>query len=135
MYENCDIEFVSTLLQSTDIPNVTVTGNYSSSTTSYDNFDCCNNGLRETGDDNDTTTMVSPYNRFMAGAGGLMRYSLAMRDTTGRWQSFTTGTGGNSNTPKSKNTAKFIMGDIVYLSMGSDVANGNLIGTSVVRHY
>ena len=54
-YDNCTVEMQDSLITPTNIPNRTTSGYYYSANTSYDNFDFCNNGLRETGDDNSTS--------------------------------------------------------------------------------
>lgn len=99
----------------------------------YSNLDAVNRGLRETADDNDYTTIRSYYDRITAGTGGLMAYSLAMKDSSGKWQSFTTTSG--TGTTKTKNTAGFILGEIVYLNMSGNVTNGNVVGWNVTARY
>ena len=99
----------------------------------YSNLDAINRGLRESGDDNDYTTIRSYYDRITAGTGGLMAYSLAMKDSSGKWQSFTTTSG--TGTTKTKNTTGFILGEIVYLNMSGNVTNGNVVGWNVVSRY
>ena len=99
----------------------------------YSNLDAVNRGLRESSDDNDTQTIQSYYDRVMAGTNGIMQYSLAMRDSVGRWQSFTTTNG--VGTTKTKNTVGFVLGEILYMSTGSNITNGNITGWGVCRHF
>lgn len=92
-------------------------------------------GLQETGDSTDTTTMQLVYSYIKAGTNGIKQYSLVMQDSSGNWQSFTTGTGG-TGTSKAKNTAGFRLGSrIYYVNRSSDLAAGSTIGSSTVRAY
>lgn len=58
-YENCTVELQDSLITPANIPNRAAnTSWYSSTDTSYDNFDAFNYGLKQTGDAN-TTTYIS----------------------------------------------------------------------------
>ena len=55
-YENCTVELQDSLITPTNIPERSAHTNYYSSTnTSYDNFDAANYGLKQSGDNNSTS--------------------------------------------------------------------------------
>ena len=55
-YDNCTVELQDSLVTPTNIPNRAAhTGWYSSTNTSYTNFDAASNGLRQSGDANSTS--------------------------------------------------------------------------------
>ena len=80
-YENCTVELQDTLVTPTNIPNrAGHTGWYSSTNTSYSNFNACDAGLKQTGDAN-TTSISNLYhangNYIMSSA--LYRYQLVFQ--------------------------------------------------------
>ena len=77
-YENCTVELQDTLITPTNIPNRAAHTNwYSSTYTSYSNFDACSNGLKQTGDAN-TTNITNVYsgNGSYVAHSALYRYQL-----------------------------------------------------------
>lgn len=74
-YEGCTVEFQDSLITPTNIPNRSAhTGWYSSTDTSYDNFDAYSYGYKFTGDANTTT-----INSLMAGSGNYVVQSAVYR--------------------------------------------------------
>ena len=74
-YENCTVELQDSLITPTNIPNRSAhTGWYSSTNTSYTNFDACSNGLKQTGDSNTTT-----INNLVRGSGNYVMNSVLYR--------------------------------------------------------
>lgn len=77
-YENCTVEMLNSLITPDNIPERTAHTNYYSSTnTSFSNFDACNYGLKQSGDAN-TTTIGNLYHgngNFIADS-ALYRYQL-----------------------------------------------------------
>ena len=77
-YENCAVELQDELITPTNIPNRAAHTNwYSSTNTSFDNFDACGYGLKQTGDNN--TTSISNlylYNGNYRADSILYRYEL-----------------------------------------------------------
>ena len=77
-YKNCEVELQDTLITPDNIPNrATHTAWYSSTNTSYDNFNAYSQGLKQTGDV-DTTTISSLYHyrgNFIANS-AIYRYQL-----------------------------------------------------------
>lgn len=126
--DNCEV----TLLD-TPVKWASWTGTGSTNYNGISSMDAVSRGLQESGDANDTTTILSYYDRITAGSSGLKQYSLAMQDSTGAWQSFTTDYG--VGTSKTKNTTGFVLGDIVYLSMSGNVNNNNIVGWGAVRRF
>lgn len=133
-YENCTVELQDTLITPTNIPNRTTSGYYNSAYNSYDNFDFCNQGLKETGDDTgndaDRTLQNLMYFRFTTGAAGIGRYTLLMEESTGVYSSLTT-TFPNTNTPLSTLTmntgVKYKLGRIIYFNQNVNrAANTNM---------
>lgn len=98
--------------------------------TEYDGY---NNGLRETGDDNDTSTQRAYYARLTAGTNGIKMYSLIMKDGTGKWQSLTTNSG--TGTTKTKNTTGFVLGNVFYMNRSTDIGADGVTGNNEVSQY
>lgn len=80
-YNECTVELQNTLVTPTNIPDRAAhTGWYTSTTTSFSNYDACNPGLRQTGDSNTTTIsnlIYSNGNHVMDSA--LYRYQLVFQ--------------------------------------------------------
>ena len=77
-YENCTVELQDTLITPTNIPERAAHTNYYSSTnTSYDNFDAANYGLKQSGDNN-TTSITNLYfnNAYYVAKSAIYRYQL-----------------------------------------------------------
>ena len=90
------------------------------------------NGLQESGDANDTTTMQLTYSLITAGTSGIKMYSLVMQDASGKWQSLTTDSG--TGVGKTVNQAGFRLGSkVYYVYRSTDVAANDRIGTSQLR--
>lgn len=77
-YDNCTVELQNSLITSTNIPNrASNTAWYSSTYNSYTELDACNNGLRETGDDNTVNIYsLTPYYGTFNADSALYRYQL-----------------------------------------------------------
>ena len=74
-YDGCTVEFQDSLITPTNIPNRSAHTNwYTSTNTSYDNFDAANYGYKFTGDANTTT-----INSLMAGSGNYVAQSVVYR--------------------------------------------------------
>ena len=77
-YENCVVQFSDTLITPDNIPNRSAHTNwYSSSNTSFGNYDACSNGIKMTGDANSTTihSLYRYQGNFVADS-ALYRYQL-----------------------------------------------------------
>lgn len=77
-YENCVVEFSDTLITPDNIPNRSAHTNwYSSSNTSFGNYDACSNGIKMTGDANSTTihSLYRYQGNFVADS-ALYRYQM-----------------------------------------------------------
>jgi len=76
--ENCTVEFENNVITPDNIPGRAAnTDWYTSTNTSYDNFDFCSQGLRETGDDNTTSIsrLINSY-AYYTTKNDLYRYQL-----------------------------------------------------------
>lgn len=90
------------------------------------------NGLQESGDANDISTLQLTYSQITAGAGGIKMYSIIMQDASGNWQSLTTTSG--TGVSKTVNPAGFRLGSkLYYVYRNTDVAANSRLGTSQLR--
>lgn len=113
--ENCTFEFFGEMKKH----SVAYTSDY----VALSEVDGTNNGLRESGDDNDTSTIYSANTGYVVGANGMKQYSLCAIDKDGMLQSFTKTSG--TGTTKTVNDAKFKFPLILYrYNQGTDRANG-----------
>lgn len=91
------------------------------------------NWIEVTGlDSNDNTydrTFI-PNDPYIAGTGGLMQYSLCMRDADNKLQSFTTTNG--TGTSKTKNTAGFVPGKVYYHGKNGNISSGTRVDNSTI---
>ena len=136
-YDNCTITFLDTMKLFADMPgsNSTNYGNTSSgaNATRY-SFDGVTQGWSFSGDRNTYPYLLSAYyTRPYAGVNGTKQYSLAMEDSVGRLQSFTTTHG--TGTSKAKNTQGFRLGRMYYLYTSGNYTEGQQFGNDVARTF
>ena len=134
-YKNCTLTFLDTMKLFADMPgsNSTNYGNTSSgaNATRY-SFDGTTQGWTFVGDRNTYPYLLSAYyTRPYAGVNGTKQYSLAMEDSVGRLQSFTTTHG--TGTSKAKNTQGFRLGRMYYLNSSGNYTEGQQFGNDVSR--
>lgn len=134
-YKNCTPTFLDTMKLFADMPgsNSTNYGNTSSgaNATRY-SFDGVTQGWTFSGDRNTYPYLLSAYyTRPYAGVNGTKQYSLAMEDSVGRLQSFTTTHG--TGTSKAKNTQGFRLGRMYYLNTSGNYTEGQQFGNDVSR--
>ncbi len=90
------------------------------------------NGLQESGDANDISTMQLTYSQVTAGSEGIKTYSIIMQDAYGKWQSFTENSG--TGTSKIVNQNGFRPGSkLYYVNRNTDVAADARLATSQLR--
>ncbi len=137
-YQNCTVELQDSLITPGNLPNISTSNYYSSTASSFDNFDCCNSGLRETGDDN-TIEDLSTYFTGKTGSIGIWATSLFMEDSNGTYQNICTASDGtvtssNRTTAKTKkaNPNGFKVGGKVFYSTTTYAANTNISGWGVI---
>lgn len=134
-YKNCTPTFLDTMKLFADMPgsNSTNYGNTSSgaNATRY-SFDGVTQGWTFSGDRNTYPYLLSAYyTKPYAGVNGTKQYSLAMEDSVGRLQSFTTTHG--TGTSKAKNTQGFRLGRMYYLNTSGNYTEGQQFGNDVSR--
>lgn len=113
--ENCTFEFFDEMKKH----SVAYTSEY----VALSEVDGTNNGLRESGDDIDVSTISSISTGYVVGTNGMKQYSLCAIDKDGKLQSFTKTSG--TGTTKTVNDAKFKFPLILYCyNQGTDRANG-----------
>ena len=125
---NCEFSFVSSMESFESVYTTDKYGNYSQ-------FGVTTQGLDESGDANDTTSLYLYYSQLTAGTNGISRYSLIMLDNNNKWQSFTKGSGG-TNTDKLKNDVGFKLGSrIYYVNKSTDTAADTKLGNNTIMAY
>lgn len=113
--ENCTFEFFDEMKKHSVA--------YTSDFVALTEIDGTNNGLRESGDDNDTSTIYSSSTGYVVGTNGMQQYSLCAIDKDGKLQSFTKTAG--TGTTKTVNDAKFKFPLVLYrYSQSTNRANG-----------
>ncbi len=78
----------------------------------YNEYDGTNNGLRETGDENDYNKLLNSEAKAYAGTNGIFPTTLIMEKEDGKYESFVLYK--SELTTKSKNTSGFRLGKILY---------------------
>ena len=122
---NCSVTMFDGLKLYSGIPGTGST-NYSG----YGEWDGFNNGLRETGDDNNYDRLVSQSARVYAGTNKIYPYTIIMEDSSGKWQSIVM-----SNTvamSKSKNATGFRPERMFYYHSGSTVSSSAQVATTTL---
>ena len=136
-YDNCSVEFQDSLITPTNIPNRAAhTDWYSSSNTSFDNLDACNNGLKQSGDANSTSICNLMYRGGTRIAdSALYRYQLMVEidaDTLSPFNNV------NNSTATSKtlltNVEFNAFGNIFYYNSTTNVAAGAAIASDVTMY-
>lgn len=113
--ENCTFEFFDEMK--------THSVAYTSDFVALSEIDGTNNGLRESGDDNDTSTINSSSTGYVVGTNGMQKYALCAIDKDGKLQSFTKTSG--TSTTKTVNDAKFKFPLVLYrYNQSTDRADG-----------
>ena len=112
---NCSVTMFDGLKLYSGIPGTGST-NYSG----YGEWDGFNNGLRETGDDNNYDRLVSQSARVYAGTNKIYPYTIIMEDSSGKWQSLVMSN--STATSKSKNATGFRPEKMFYYHSGSTVS-------------
>lgn len=130
-YENCTVEMQDMLITPDNIPERAAhTNYYSSSNTSFDNFDACYYGLRQSGDANTTTiTYLYEYGGNYVADSAIYRYQLLFQVD----ENILTPLNNNNNvtgTTKTMLTDKEfrMFGRIYYWNSGTTYAAGAAIG-------
>jgi hypothetical protein len=125
--ENCTVTFNDTVLKYANVPGTGAT-NYNG----YSEWNGCDNGLQETGDSNDTTTLQYSTARLTAGSNGLPAYSITMMKPDGTWEGLTVGNATTATT-STKNSSGFVLGQMYLYWSGTNIAANGLTSTSTVR--
>lgn len=130
-YENCTVEFQDTLITPTNIPQRSAhTDYYASTNSSYDNFNACDYGLKQTGDANTTniSNLMNAGGNFFADS-AIYRYQLLF---TKDENTLTPLNNVNNSTGTSKamltNVEFDPFGRMYYYSSTSTVSAGGAIG-------
>lgn len=87
------------------------TGTGSTNYAGLSEFDGYNIGLRETGEDNDTTTLQYSTARLTTGSNGIPAYNIVMMKPDGTWEGLTVGNATTATT-SIKNTSGFVLGQL-----------------------
>lgn len=120
--ENCDVTMLNTM---TLYANLVGTG--STNYNGYWQVDGQNNGLRESGDDNNYDRLMMANNRLRAGTKGIYGGQLVMQKADGFWESLTATR--STATNKTKNTSGFLLSNMLLYIGGTTVTSGNLTPT------
>lgn len=119
---NCSITMYDVLKLYSAIPG---TGN--TNYNGYSEYDGNNNGLRESGDDNNYDRLLYQSIKVYAGTNKIYPYTLIMEDSSGRWQSIVTSN--SIGTTKSPNRVGFKPDNILYHAQNSTKNAGSLTDT------
>lgn len=122
---NCSVTMFDTLKLYSGIPG---TGN--TNYNGYSEFDGSNNGLRETGDDNNFDRLLYQSIRVYAGTNKIYPYTLIMEDSSGRWQSLVTSN--STGTAKSPNRVGFKPDNIFYFNQNATINSGSLTNAGLI---
>ena len=132
-YENCTVEFSDTLYTSTNIPNRSAhTGWYTSTETSYTNFDAGNQGLKQNGDANTTSisNLLTNNGTYVADS-AIYRYQLLFQKDE---NALTPLNNANNTTGTSKTMLTNVefdpFGRIFYYNSTTTISAGNNIAAS-----
>lgn len=136
-YENCVAELQDTLTTPTDIPNrADHTSWYTSTNTSFTNFDACNQGLKQSGDANTTSISTLQLNsgHYQADS-AVYRYQMLFQKD----ENILTPLNNNSNTTGTTKTmltnVEFdAFGKILFYISTTSVAAGGNVGASVLYY-
>ena len=130
-YDGCTVELQDSLVTPTNIPNRSSHTNwYSSTNTSYSNFDACSNGIKQTGDANTTniSNLMNGGGNFVADS-AIYRYQLLF---TKDENTLTPLNNVNNSTGTSKTMLTSVefdpFGRMYYYSSTSTVSAGGAIG-------
>ena len=130
-YDNCTVELFDSLITPTNIPERAAhTGWYSSTNTSFTNFDACSNGIKQTGDANTTSiSNLYVYNGHYQADSAIYRYQLLFQKDENKLTplnnvSNTTGTGKAMLTEVEFDP----FGRIFYYNSTTTVSAGNNVG-------
>ncbi len=96
----------------------------------YSELNGSNNGLRESGDDNNYERLMLVNDRYLAGTNGIYGQQLVMQKADGTWESLTSTY--STGTTKTKNASGFLPNKIVFYTSGTTVTSGNNIATFTV---
>lgn len=133
--ENCTVELQDSLVTSTNIPNRAAHTNwYSSTDTSFDNFDACNYGLKQTGDAN-TTNITNVYrgNGSLIADSALYRYQLIFQKDENTFTPLNNNKNTTSDTKTMLTDVEFDpFGFIYYYATTTDIAAGGSIGAGAL---
>lgn len=139
-YENCTVELQDSLITPTNIPNRAAHTNYYSSTnTAYDNFDACNYGLKQSGDNNSTSisNLYFVNGNYIAHS-AIYRYQLLFQMNENTFTPLNNVDNGYNNTSKTMltNVEFNPFGRILYYVTTTAVAaNGNIGGGAQFYSY
>lgn len=131
-YSNCEVELLDELITPTNIPNrATHTNWYTSTNTSYDNFDACSHGFRFSGDAN--TTSISNlyfYNGNFQANSIIYRYQMLFQtDENNLTPLNNVNNGYNSNSKEMLTSVEFDpFGIVLYYNTTTTINPGSNIG-------
>lgn len=136
-YENCAVELQDTPITPTNIPNRAAHTNwYSSTNTSYSNFDACSNGLKQTGDAN-TTNITNVYagNGTYIADSALYRYQLLFQTNENTLTPLTNANNVTATTKTMLTNVEFDpFGRIFYYNTTTAVAAGASISAGALYY-
>lgn len=132
-YDNCTVELQEDLITPDNIPNRAAnTEWYSSSNTSFDNFDACTQGLRQSGDSN--TTSISNlyyYNGNYIADSAIYRYQLLFHTDVDKLTPLNHDNNVVGTTKTMLTDVEFLpFEDVFYFYSSGSVAANAAIGTS-----
>lgn len=119
--DNCDVTLFNSMLLYASIP-----GTGATNFTGYGQYDGQNNGLRESGDDNNYNVMMVDT-RLYAGAKGIYGQQILLQLPDGKWESLTSVY--STATNKTKNTSGFLLPGMFHYPTSTTVASGGLTAT------
>lgn len=125
---DCTVTFFDSALKYANVPG-TGTTNYSG----LSEIDAYNNGLRESGDDNDITTLRLNNEHLVAGTNKIYRYTLVLQKPDNTWESTVLNSNNASQTGKTYNNSGFVLGKVLlYNNSGSDISSGGTTGDNTI---
>lgn len=125
--ENCTV----TLLD-TPVKWANWSGNGTTNYGSLGSMNAVDRGMKESGDNNDTTTLQYSTSRLTAGSNGMSAYSIIMQKPDGTWEGLTTGNATTATT-STKNTSGFVLGQMYLYWSSTNLAAAAITGTSAIR--
>lgn len=130
-YQNCEVELQNSLITPDNIPNRAAnTGWYSSTNTSFDNFNACDQGLKQSGDANTTSISNLYYNNgnYIANS-AIYRYQLLFHTDIDKLTPLNNNDNVTGTTKTMLTSVEFLpFEDIFYFNSSGTVAANAAIG-------